>query len=128
MLFELQDRSKILDSAVDGFLRGNSFLNEFIPYSNYSIPKVNLHTPKEQLEFLLMVDAFRVEDLSLYLDLYPTQAEVLKAYQKANLSYQEHLKQYESLYGAVDLYNTISKEYSYVKGPWPWKGDSYVSL
>ena len=68
--------NKILE-PMEGFLRGNMFKDEYVPYKNLTYFKLNPSSEKEKILYKVMALSFAINDLNLYLDLHPDKKDVL---------------------------------------------------
>ena len=64
-----------LYSPYEGFLRGNAFRNQYIPYKNYRVAKINFNSEKEEMLFNISEYHFMMHEMNLYLDIYPEDKE-----------------------------------------------------
>lgn len=98
-----------------GFIRGNLFKNLYSPYKlnkPYEITPVN-----EQAKMLTNIDAlsFAMDDLTLYLDIYPNTKEYIDLFNNYRVKKNELVKEYESKYGPLSLNSDSMNSY-----PWAW--------
>ena len=100
--------------------KGNTFINEYIPYKNY-IYKVVVKGEKDTLLLKIQELTFRIIDLSLYLDLYPNEKLIFNTF-KSSINELNKLKEtYENKYGPLYVSsNNLYDEYLWNKNPWPW--------
>jgi len=66
--------------------------------------------------------AFALNDLALYLDTHPTDANALRHYEFYQKKHGEFTKEYENRYGSLTrkLANN-SNIWTWTDGPWPWE-------
>lgn len=88
-----------LTSIADGFSKGNMFNNLYDPYKNYKYERVVANNKQEELLLEIMALSFAINDLNLYLDLHPTDEEMLKKFREL-------------------AEKSCTKEMEYVKGLW----------
>ena len=114
--------SNDLVSVDEGFFRGNMFKNEYKPYKNYTYKKIVPKTKKEELLLEIMELSFAINDLNLYLDLYPTDKEMLEKFNKlVEISCQKEIE-YVKAYGPLEVIDSNSKtNFDWIKNPWPWE-------
>ena len=118
-----------LVSSKEGFLRGNMFKNEYVPYKNMTYKQLVSQNEKEELLFKVMEMNFAVNDLNLYLDIHPEDRmmyEKFKEYTNKLIAYKD---EYAKKYGPLCLEETDSDNYNWYKNPWPWDnqgGSMYV--
>lgn len=106
----------------DGFIRGNLFKNLYDPYKlnePYEIKPMN-----EQAEMLTYIDSlgFSMIDLTLYLDIYPNDQNLINLFNQFRKERQNLVKEYESKYGPITLNsdNLNSYPWAWDNMPWPW--------
>lgn len=116
-------------SPEEGFLRGNMFKNEYVPYKNMSYGNLEAKTEEEALLFKLMAYSFAVNDLNLYLDLNRSDEEAYNLYKKYVKELNELEECYVKQYGPLTITDVKTQKYDWLKNPWPWDnfgGDMYV--
>lgn len=120
--------NKLVDSK-EGFLRGNMFRDEYVPYKNMRYVMLKPKNEREVLLFKIMEVEFAVNDLNLYLDMHPEDVEM---YEKFKMYTNECIRlkdEYAKTYGPLTLDQTKSNNYEWLKNPWPWDksgGSMYV--
>ncbi len=87
---------------------GNSVKNEYIPYKNYQVKKIDTYTEEERKELMIMKYEFLLLDLKLYLDTHPDCFEAKTLYEETKKGYCDFLEQNGEILDA--------------KKPWPWEG------
>lgn len=120
--------TKLVD-PMEGFLRGNMFQDEYLPYKNLTYFKLNPCTEKERALYRVMALDFAINDLNLYLDLNPRDEEVFQTFKKYIEEHKKACKDYEKLYGPLKITKTTGSKYNWIDSPWPWDnlgGDMYV--
>lgn len=65
---------------------------------------------------------FALDDILLYLDTHPTDAEAMAYYRYAQNANQEAVRAYEQVYGPLMITQVTSDDWSWMKSPWPWEG------
>lgn len=119
---------KLVDSK-EGFLKGNMFKDEYVPYKNMQFKMLKPTCEREVLLYKIMEVDFAINDLNLYLDMHPEDAgiyEKLKAYTNECIRLKD---EYAKKYGPLTIDQTTSNEYEWIKNPWPWDksgGSMYV--
>ena len=77
IIFNIKDNdNKVLFDHEDGFMYGNMFRNEYDPYKNYRVAKLDSNTEIGKLLLKIYQYDFALNDLSLYLDLHPEDMDV----------------------------------------------------
>ncbi len=106
----------------NGFMYGNMYKNEYVPYKNYRVKKLNALSSKEELILKLYEYDFALNDLSLYLDLHPDNEYVYNLFKKYTEEAKKYTEAYEKLYGPLELTDSNYTTYMWEKGPWPFEG------
>lgn len=122
-------RDKRILNPEEGFLRGNMFKDEYLPYKNLTYFKLNPTNEKERDLYRVMALSFAVNDLNLYLDLHPSNEEVFKKYKEYVDEYKSMCKEFEQKYGPLKLTESTGSKYTWLDSPWPWDsmgGSKYV--
>ena len=120
------NREEKLVSSELGYLRGNMFLKEYVPYKNYQVRKLEAKTNEEALLLKLSQMEFALNDLSLYLDLHPNDMAVFNKFREYTNEYKRYLNQFEKTYRPLCLSSINKDSYEYYKNPWPWDNDAGV--
>lgn len=120
--------NKILE-PMEGFLRGNMFRDEYVPYKNLTFFKLNPTSEKEKMLYNIMALSFAMNDLNLYLDLHPDKKEVFNLFKKYVNEKEKICDEYEKTYGPLEITGTTGPKYNWLDSPWPWDskgGSMYV--
>ncbi len=120
--------TNILD-VEEGFLRGNMFRNEYVPYKNLTYLKLNPKNDREKLLQKIMAYTFAITDLNLYLDTHPDNKEAFDLFKKYISDKKELTKEYMRTYGPLTVTKTTGVKYNWLNNPWPWDktgGSMYV--
>lgn len=120
------NREEKLVSSELGYLRGNMFLKEYVPYKNYQFRKLEAKTNEEALLLKLSQMEFALNDLSLYLDLHPNDMAVFNKFREYTNEYKRYLNEFEKTYRPLCLSSINKDSYEYYKNPWPWDNDAGV--
>lgn len=122
------NKSDMLLNSKEGFLKGNMFKNEYIPYKNYSYISIEPKTEKEAALLNVIQYSFAINDLSLYLDLHPDDTEMFKVFKEFIESEKKARDEYTRVYGSLELENIREERYDWLDN-WPWEntgGSMYV--
>lgn len=103
------------DNPSVGFERGNLFDNLYEPYKNYKPVDLNPKDQKEYLMYQVMMYAFALNDLNLYLDINPNDNNMINLRNKYLKEYQHVFNQYENKFGALGVNSNFLD-----KAPWGW--------
>lgn len=120
------NREEKLVSSELGYLRGNMFLREYVPYKNYQVRKLEAKTNEEALLLKLSQMEFALNDLSLYLDLHSNDMAVFNKFREYTNEYKRYLNEFEKTYRPLCLSSINKDSYEYYKNPWPWDNDAGV--
>lgn len=120
------NREEKLVSSELGYLRGNMFLKEYVPYKNYQVRKIEAKTNEEALLLKLSQMEFALNDLSLYLDLHPNDMAAFNKFREYTNEYKRYLNEFEKTYRPLCLSSINKDSYEYYKNPWPWDNDAGV--
>ncbi len=117
-----------LVSSKEGFMRGNMFANEYVPYKNLTYRELRPKNEREELLYKVMEMSFAINDLNLYLDLHPDDRDMYEKFKSYTEKYLSLKDEYAKKYGPLCLEETSSNNYEWYKNPWPWDngGDMYV--
>ena len=74
-------------------------------------------TPTTELQVL----AFGIQELALYLDTHPDDAEALELYRSYQALYEEGKNKYEQMCGPLNHMSQGEGPYGWLNGPWPWE-------
>lgn len=116
------EKSTMLFDANDGLMYGNMFKNEYVPYKNYNVAKLESHNEKGQLILKIYEYNFALNDLSLYLDLNPDDKNVYSLFKKYTEEQRACVELYEKKYGPLELDDSDYSSYMWYKEPWPFVG------
>lgn len=115
-----------LYEVTEGFLRGNMFKSLYDDYKNYKPIIPEIKNEREKLLFEVQKYDFAINDLNLYLDLYPNDSYVFNLLKKFIVQYKKHKEVYEQKYGLLCLDDSTSNKYDWLESPWPWDGGENV--
>lgn len=123
--FRPEKKQPEVTNPVNGFNRGNMFNNIYDGYKNYNY-KVMVKGERDTLLLNIQILAFALNDLKIYLDLYPTDKECINLYNKYNEELQRYKNTFENKYGPITADGVkYQNEFTWIKNPWPWdKGGS----
>ena len=118
----VEDDKKILDSK-EGFLRGNMFESLYEPYKDMTYIAINPTNKKEELLYKIMEIDFAINDLNLYLDLYPEDEKIYKKFKMYTEECMKLKDEYSKVYGPLVLEQTDYDKYKWLDNTWPWDMD-----
>ena len=106
------------------FLRGNLFNSLYNPYKNYKYRELKPKNQQEELLYNILKHNFVLTELNLYLDVYPSDRNMINTYNKILNDKKNLCDMYEQNYGPLTLegLNIGSNDWNWIKGPWPWEG------
>ena len=108
----------------EGFLKGNMFANEYIPYKGYKYANIVPKNKREELLLEIMELTFAINDLNLYLDLHPSDEDLLSKFK--NLVEKSCVKEmeYVRMFGPLELIDSGDlQSFKWINDPWPWQNE-----
>ncbi len=111
-----------LCSVKDGFLKGNMFTEIYDSYKNMNYLCLAPKSEKEELLLNIYAYDFAINDLNLYLDIYPDDLDKYNYFKECVYESDKLKQSYEKKYGPLNLNDISSLEYTWYKNPWPWEG------
>ena len=115
--------------AKEGFLRGNMFKKEYMPYKNLTYIDIKPRSDREAKLFNVMQYAFAINDMNLYLDLHPDDREAMALFEEFVREEKEAKKDYMESYGPLTVTKAKGSKFTWIDNPWPWEdlgGNIYV--
>ncbi len=109
-----------ITNVVEGFNRGNMFDNLYNQYKNYNY-KLNVNSKRDELLYKIQIYNFAIRDINLYLDLHPTESNMLNMFLKYNQELEVLKKEFTSLYSPLSI-NEVknNNKWTWINNPWPW--------
>ena len=104
----------------DGFIYGNMFKDEYKPYKDNKVYKLNPQSEEEALKLKIMEESFIINDLNLYLDLHKNDTNIFEIFKKHLKILNSYKNEYENRYGSICLGEVLDK-YDWTTSPWPWE-------
>lgn len=118
--------SKLLMEPYEAFIKGNLFNNLYNQYKNYKPVQLNPSTEQEYALMLVQIYDFCTHELTLYLDNYPNDSNMIRLRDEYSKAAREALNNYETKFGPITLssgtLNTIPWAWDTKK--WPWEGNN----
>lgn len=110
-----------LFNPYEGFLSGNAFKNQYVPYKNYKPYKVKITNEKEEMLFNIDEYSFMAHELNLYLDTNPNDRDALDKFLEYRNKANELINMYERKYGPININGNINNQvpFEWLKD-WPW--------
>ena len=108
-----------LFSPYEGFLKGNAFRDEYVPYKDLKVAKININSEQEEMLFNISEYAFMMHDLNLYLDVHPNNLEALNKFNEYRNKVNELMTKYERKYGPLCVSGVSDKSFNWIN-KWPW--------
>ena len=111
-----------LFNTYEGYLKGNAFKNEYIPYKNYKVAKLTINSEKEEMMINIGQYSFMMHDLNLYLDVHPDDANALKKFTEYRNKLNELITNYERKYGPLAVKGSVDNKipFEWENNNWPW--------
>ncbi|HPE14924.1 MAG TPA: spore coat protein CotJB [Bacilli bacterium] len=106
-----------------GFMKGNLFNNLYDPYKNYMYATIKPTNEKDYMMLTMQTYSFALTDLNLYLDVNPTDTNMIQLYNDYLSKYKQALNQYETKYGPITLTSDKLNQNVWVwdSTTWPWE-------
>lgn len=110
-----------LFNPYEGYLKGNAFKDEYKPYKDYKVAKLNINSEKEELLANIGENSFMMHDINLYLDVHPDDNEALNKFTNYRNKVNELITKYERKYGPLGVKGTNgSAPFAWENTSWPW--------
>lgn len=78
-------------------------------------------TEREIMNKKLSAYQFMVQDLKLYLDTHPMDAETVKKLEEYTEKASKLKKEFEEKFGPLTSSQNNSNRWKWIKAPWPWE-------
>ncbi len=119
--YDNQNNNLNLFDPYEGYLKGNAFKDEYKPYKNYKVAKINIASEKDELLAKIGEDSFMMHDLNLYLDVNPNDTEALNKFIMYRNKLNDEIMKYERKYGPLGIKSEESNNnnFNWVSN-WPW--------
>ena len=109
-----------LFNPYEGYLKGNAFRNEYIPYKDYKVAKIKINSEQEEMLFNIREYSFMMHDMNLYLDIHPDDKEALNKFNEYRTKANELIMKYERKYGPLMVSQSdVNQSFNWVP-KWPW--------
>lgn len=112
-----------LTSPYEGYMRGNMFENEYIPYKDFRPARLTPKNEQQELFLNLSQLAFAAHDINLLLDVHPDNKELINRFNEYRGKANEAMTIYEEKYGPLSLRsNTLNQvPWAWEDNTWPWE-------
>jgi len=112
----------------EAFKKGTIFKKLYKQYKNYQPGKINIDNEKDRLMNAVQMYALALNDINLYLAVYPNDKDALKIRKeyldKYNMAKEEYQKKYPAF--CIDYDFDINKSFDIATTNFPW--DNRVSF
>lgn len=114
--------SKLYD-PYQGFIRGNMFPSLYNTYKLINPIDIEAQTEKEDMLLYLDYLCFAKHDISLYLDVYPEDKDMLNTFSNYLKEEEKVKREYQAKYGPIEVDSEANTVYPWAwnKNPWPWE-------
>ena len=109
-----------LFNPYEGYLAGNAFKNQYIPYKNNKVARVSINNEQEEMLFNISEYSFMMHDMNLYLDIYPNDREALDKFNEYRNKANELITKYERKYGPLMVKSSDTDNSFNWVSKWPW--------
>ncbi len=118
--YNLDDNKTELFDSFEGFNKGNLFHDLYSPYKNHDY-MLKVSGERDNLLLKIQVLDFALNDLNLYLDLYPNDTKCINIFNDYNKKNKECIMEFEKKYGPLTVCGlNYDNEFSWINNPWPW--------
>lgn len=121
--FNNQNNKRLdLFSPYEGYLKGNGFRDQYVPYKNYQPPKLNITSERDEMMVNIGQYSFMAHEMNLYLDTHPNDREALNKFHEFRDKANELIKTYERKYGPLSVSGNVGNQvpFNWVTTEWPW--------
>ena len=111
-----------LFSPYEGYLKGNGFRDQYVPYKNYQPPKLNITSERDEMMVNIGQYSFMAHEMNLWLDTHPEDREALRKFNEFRDKANELIKDYERKYGPLSVSGNVGNQvpFNWVTTEWPW--------
>lgn len=122
----VNNMNQSLAEPYEAFVKGNLFNNLYDPYKNYKPNNLNPNNEQEYALLLVQIYDFCTHELTLYLDNYPNDSNMIRLRDEYSKALKESINNYEMKYGPLSLSsNTLSvTPWAWDTKKWPWEGNN----
>ena len=99
------------------------FKDLYVPYKNYKEGKIKVYNQKDKDMLKLQELYFIINDLNLYLDLYPEDNKAFNYYKSIIKEYNKSKEEYVKKYGPIDLLDE-TEDYEWTVSTFPWEDEN----
>lgn len=118
-----QNSMPSLYAPEEGYEKGNTFKNLYVPYKNYKPAKLQARNQREALLLELSKYGFAAHELNLYLDLHPEDRSVLQLFNDYSMQAKKLIEEYENKYGPLKVSSDVMQtSFTWQENAWPWEG------
>ncbi len=105
----------------EGYLKGNAFINQYVPYKNYQIPKLKIRNEKDEMLINIGQYSFMMHEMNLLLDVQPDNQTALNRFNEYRQKTNELITKYERKYGPLAVKGSINDKTPFTwNNMWPW--------
>ena len=119
----MNDNNDKVVNSYEGLVRGNMFENLYDPYRDFKPALLKASNEREELMQKIQQYAFAMNDIALYLDVYPNNKDMLNLYNEYLKNYNVSLNNFERRFGPIcrDSMVSATQTWNYDNAPWPWE-------
>lgn len=119
--YEQEKKDYEILSPREGLTLGNLFYNLYDQYKHYKPRELKVRTEKEQLLLKIQELSFAVNDLNLYLDIYPNDEKVFHLFKKYVIELNKLNTIYAERFDAIEITQDLGTSFTWYNHPWPWE-------
>ena len=118
----INDNNLVLYDPYEGYLKGNAFKDEYMPYKDYKVLKLAINNEKDDLLIGIGQYSFMMHDLNLFLDVHPNDQEALRKFSEYRSKANELITRYERKYGPLSVKGDVNNNtpFNWTTTNWPW--------
>ena len=114
--FQMENPPKY--EARKALVRGTLYPGLDLPFMGMLNQKERAESPRTELQAV----GFAMQELALYLDTHPEDAEALELYRHYQKIYHDGMMRYSEKYGPLSHGTPVDdKTYTWLNEPWPWE-------
>ena len=113
------NKFKIYDLA-EAFKKRNLFPGLYAPYKKFGESEPKVSGSREKALYEIQKLDFSINDLNLYLDIYPHDVYAYHIFKKYVQECKKKKEEYTKIYGPLML-EDLTDEYEWSKSVWPWE-------
>lgn len=116
-----------LYTTTEGFIKGNMFKDEYIPFKDYKPKMPKTCSEKNAKLYKIMELMFCANDLNLYLDLHNDDALMFDKFKECTCALLKLEEEYIKMYGPIEITDNLGDTNTWTSNmPWESEDSLYV--